>query len=97
MRLVALRVRRSAWRGHPSNGRLIVIDIRDSNGGRSARLTSSGISIFELARVMGASVKVIDEHYGHLARDSEDAIRARLEARGQRSDVLRTSDGGDVQ
>ncbi len=39
------------------------------------------ISIFELARLMGASVKTIDKHYGHLARDSEAAIRARLDAR----------------
>jgi integrase len=37
---------------------------------------AAGISIFELARVMGASVKTIDKHYGHLARDSEQAIRA---------------------
>jgi integrase len=42
---------------------------------------AAGISIFELARVMGASVKTIDRHYGHLARDSEQAIRARLDAR----------------
>jgi hypothetical protein len=40
---------------------------------------AAGISIFELARVMGASVKTIDKHYGHLARDSEQAIRTRLE------------------
>jgi integrase len=46
---------------------------------------AAGISIFELARVMGASVKTIDRHYGHLARDSEDAIRARLDARARRS------------
>jgi integrase len=38
---------------------------------------AAGISIFELARVMGASVKTIDRHYGHLAQDSEQAIRAR--------------------
>jgi integrase len=42
---------------------------------------AAGVSIFELARVMGASVKEIDRTYGHLARDSEDAIRRRLEAR----------------
>jgi hypothetical protein len=30
---------------------------------------------------MGASVKTIDKHYGHLARDSDDSIRARLDAR----------------
>jgi integrase len=46
---------------------------------------AAGISIFELARVMGASVKTIDKHYGHLARDSEQAIRARLDARAAHS------------
>ncbi len=42
---------------------------------------AAGVSIFELSRLMGASVKEIDRTYGHLAHDSEDAIRARLEAR----------------
>jgi integrase len=56
---------------------------------------AAGISIFELARVMGASVKTIDQHYGHLARDSEQAIRARLDARAARSgDEVATGDGG---
>jgi hypothetical protein len=38
-----------------------------------------------------------DRHYGHLARESEDAIRARLETAGERSGVLLASDasGGD--
>jgi hypothetical protein len=39
------------------------------------------MSIFQLARVMGARVKMIDKHYGHLAHDSEDAIRSLLDAR----------------
>jgi integrase len=42
---------------------------------------AAGVSIFELARVMGTSVKMIDRTYGHLARDSEQAIRDRLDAR----------------
>jgi integrase len=50
---------------------------------------AAGISIFELARVMGASVKTIDRHHGHLARDSEQAIRARLDARRHALDVER--------
>jgi hypothetical protein len=45
-----------------------------------------------LARRMGCSVKVIDDTYGHLARDSEAAIRARLEARSGRSGVKMASD-----
>jgi integrase len=50
---------------------------------------AAGVSIFELARLMGTSVAMIDERYGHLARDSEAAILARLEARSsvQRMDV----------
>jgi integrase len=44
---------------------------------------AAGISIFELARLMGTSVKRIDETYGHLARDSETAILARLNARAE--------------
>lgn len=42
---------------------------------------AAGISIFELARVMGTSVAMIDRTYWHFARDSEQAIRARLDAR----------------
>jgi integrase len=56
---------------------------------------ASGISIFELARVMGASVKEIDRTYGHLARDSEDAIRARMNARSSQPGVNRASAEGD--
>jgi integrase len=42
---------------------------------------AAGVSTFQLARVMGTSVQMIDRTYGHLAIDSEDAIRARLDAR----------------
>jgi integrase len=49
---------------------------------------AAGVSIFELARVMGTSVEMISITYGHLARDSEQAIRARLNARAGRSGVV---------
>lgn len=55
---------------------------------------AAGVSIFELARVMGTSVAMIDRTYGHLARDSEDAIRARLDARSGRDGVEMASDAG---
>jgi integrase len=42
---------------------------------------AGGISIFHLSRVMGASVKTIDKHYGHLAHDGEGAIYVLLETR----------------
>ena len=44
----------------------------------------AGVSIFELARLMGTSVRVIDSTYGHLVRGSLDRVRAALEARAQR-------------
>jgi len=52
---------------------------------------AAGISIFLLARVMGSSVGMIDRTYGHLAHDSEEAIRAQLDARAERTgDILAT-------
>jgi len=36
----------------------------------------------EAGQRVGASLKEIDRTYGHLVRDSEQTIRARLEARG---------------
>ena len=48
---------------------------------------AGGLSIFELSRLMGTSVAMIDARYGHLARDSEAAILVRLNARASRSGV----------
>jgi integrase len=42
---------------------------------------AGGMWIFQLARLMGASVKTIDKHYGHLAHDSEDRQHPRLAQR----------------
>ena len=58
----------------------------------------AGISTFDLSRYMGASLTMIDRHYGHLARDGrEHAItlldaharptRARRPRRGRQVDV----------
>jgi integrase len=43
---------------------------------------AAGVSTFELARVMGTSIEMIDRTYGHLVHDAYDSIRARLEANG---------------
>jgi hypothetical protein len=43
---------------------------------------------------MGTSVKMIDHTHGHLARDAEQAIRARLNARARRSGVVLASGEG---
>jgi integrase len=54
---------------------------------------AAGVSTLELARLMGTSVAMIDRTYGHLARDSKDSIRLRLEARADRSGVEVASGG----
>ena len=36
---------------------------------------------------------MIDTHYGHVGRDSEDSIRARLDARSTQSGVYPASQG----
>jgi integrase len=53
------------------------------------------VSIFELARLMGTSVTMIDRTYGHLARDSEAGILVRLNARAARSGVEVVSEAAD--
>ena len=40
----------------------------------------AGISLFELSRYMGTSIEMIDRTYGHLAADSEQAAREKLDA-----------------
>jgi hypothetical protein len=46
---------------------------------------------------MGASVREIDRTYGHLVRDAEDSIRARLDARAaQRGVNLASGDVGGI-
>jgi len=39
----------------------------------------AGISIFDLSRFMGASLAMIDKHYGHLARDGREHAVALLD------------------
>lgn len=42
----------------------------------------AGLTIFDLSRVMGASVRTIDKHYGHLVEDSERHIGGLLAQMG---------------
>lgn len=53
---------------------------------------AAGVSIFELSRLMGASVETIEAHYGHLVRDSEPHLRRLLSSRGG-GDARAESDG----
>lgn len=41
---------------------------------------AADVSLFHLARVMGTSVRMIDEHYGHLLPDFEEHVRVKLDA-----------------
>lgn len=41
---------------------------------------AAGITTFELARIMGTSVAMIEAHYGALMDTAHDAILARLDA-----------------
>lgn len=41
---------------------------------------AAGMSVYPLSRRMGTSLKVIDERYGHLARDAEEHERDLLDA-----------------
>jgi len=54
---------------------------------------AAGISIVELSRLMGASAREIDRTHGHLVRDAEDTIRARLDARADQTGVYLASGG----
>lgn len=56
---------------------------------------AAGVSIFQLARLMGTSVEMVSETYGHLAHDSEAEILARMNARGDRMGVKWASDGDE--
>jgi len=40
----------------------------------------AGLSTFDVARYMGTSMKMIDKHYGHFARDSRVHAIALLNA-----------------
>ena len=51
----------------------------------------AGVSIFELARLMGTSVQMIDVTYGHLVKGTHEHVRAKLEARAQREALSATA------
>ncbi len=54
-----------------------VYDLRHSF---ASNALAAGISLYELSRYMGASVRVLEMHYAHLIKDAEDTARAKLDA-----------------
>jgi integrase len=54
----------------------------------------AGISTFDLSRYMGASLTMIDRHYGHLARDGREHAIKLLDAHDQPEQQARRPRGG---
>ena len=46
----------------------------------ASQALAAGVSVFELARIMGTSVRMIERHYGTLLQGTGDAIRSKLDA-----------------
>src|SRR5438874_7506067 len=65
--LALAEVRRAEVGGRPPARR--IYDLRHTFATFALR---SGISTFDLSRYMGASLTMIDRHYGHLARDGRE-------------------------
>jgi integrase len=59
----------------------------------ASQALAAGVSVFELARIMGTSVRMIERHYGTLLQGSGDAIRAKLDAYLAPTKEMTASDG----
>ena len=46
----------------------------------ASQALAAGVSVFELGRIMGTSVRMIERHYGALLQGSGDAIRGKLDS-----------------
>jgi hypothetical protein len=69
---------------HPARGQATQLDgarIRDSRfcSTFASNALAAGITTFELARIMGTRVGMIEAHYGALIDTAHDAILARLD------------------
>jgi integrase len=53
--------------------------IYDMRSTFASQALAAGVSVFELARIMGTSVRMIERHYGALLQGSGDAIRDKLD------------------
>ncbi len=49
----------------------------------ASRALAAGVSVFQLARIMGTSVRMIERHYGALLDGSGAEIASRLDALDQ--------------
>jgi integrase len=56
---------------------------------------AAGVSVFELARIMGTSVRMIERHYGALLDGAAEGIAARLIALDAKRDQITSSARGE--
>src|SRR5438874_13625633 len=73
--LALAEVRRAEVGGRPPARR--IYDLRHTFATFALR---AGISTFDLSRFMGASLTMIDRHYGHLAHDGHEHAAALLDS-----------------
>jgi integrase len=58
---------------------------------------AAGVSVFELARIMGTSVRMVERHYGALLDGAGAGIAGRLDALDAERDRARSEDAEDVE
>jgi integrase len=58
---------------------------------------AAGVGLFELARIMGTSVDMLDKVYGHLLHDSIDRARHALDAFGHGLGTENAADAGNTR
>jgi integrase len=65
---------------HPALAGLPSRRVYDLRHSFASNALAAGISLYELSRYLGASVRVLELHYAHLVPDAEDVARAKLDA-----------------
>jgi len=66
--------------GRADDGVLRPARIYDLRSTFASDALAAGVSVFELARIMGTSVRMIERHYGALLDGGEPEIAGRLDA-----------------
>jgi hypothetical protein len=86
------RLRQKAFTIDEQNRRATNVYLWESEDAARGFFNDELVDKVTRSRLMGTSVAMIDRTYGHLARDSEDMIRARLDARSARDGVEMASE-----
>jgi integrase len=68
--------------------------IYDMRSTFASRAIAAGVPIFELAKIMGTSVRMIERHYGTLLDGAGATIASRLDAYDAEQEQQRTDEEG---